>query len=50
MSRADWTGLVLLSILWGGSFFFVELALDALPPLTLVLARVGLALLSTALA
>ncbi len=32
--------LVLLSILWGGSFFFTGLALLELPPLTVVLARV----------
>ena len=35
--------LIILSILWGGSFFFVEVALAELPPLTLVLGRVGIA-------
>lgn len=35
--------LLLLSLLWGGSFFFVEIAVHALPPLTLVVMRVGLA-------
>jgi drug/metabolite transporter (DMT)-like permease len=35
--------LVLLSILWGGSFFFVAIAVREIPPLTLVLARVALA-------
>lgn len=40
MSRADWLRLVLLSLLWGGSFFFVEIALTALPPLVVVWARV----------
>jgi drug/metabolite transporter (DMT)-like permease len=35
--------LVLLSVLWGGSFFFVAVAVCDIPPLTLVLARVALA-------
>jgi drug/metabolite transporter (DMT)-like permease len=39
----DWLLLVLLSILWGGSFFFVAIAVHDIPPLTLVLARVALA-------
>ncbi len=34
--------LVLLSIVWGGSFVFAAVALEALPPLTVVLVRVGL--------
>lgn len=40
MSRADWLRLILLSLLWGGSFFFVEIALTGLPPLVVVWARV----------
>lgn len=43
MNATEWTLLVSLSILWGGSFFFAKVAVEALPPLTLVLARVGLA-------
>lgn len=43
MTRADWTSLVILSVLWGGSFLFVELALDGLPVLSIVWARVALA-------
>lgn len=43
MGTADWITLLVLSLLWGGSFFFVEVAVDALPPLTLVTLRVGLA-------
>lgn len=39
----DWSLLGLLSVLWGGSFVFNGLALRELPPLTLVLLRVGLA-------
>jgi drug/metabolite transporter (DMT)-like permease len=35
--------LLALSILWGGSFFFVGVAVKALPPLTLVLLRVAIA-------
>lgn len=43
MSLRDWSLLIALSILWGGSFFFVRVALDGVPPLTLVLARVVIA-------
>jgi drug/metabolite transporter (DMT)-like permease len=43
MSIAEWGLLVVLSILWGGSFFFAEVALVELPPLTVVLARVTIA-------
>ncbi len=41
----DWSLLGVLSVLWGGSFFFNGLALKELPPLTLVLLRVALAAL-----
>lgn len=43
MTPAEWGLLLGLSVLWGGSFFFVGVALSALPPLTLVVLRVGLA-------
>jgi drug/metabolite transporter (DMT)-like permease len=43
MAAADWGWLVLLSLCWGGTFFFVELLVPHLPPLTIVLARVALA-------
>ncbi|MBE7201892.1 MAG: DMT family transporter [Parafilimonas terrae] len=43
MSSADWLMLIVLSVLWGGSFFFTGVALTALPPLTLVVLRVGIA-------
>jgi drug/metabolite transporter (DMT)-like permease len=36
----DWSLLAVLSILWGGSFFFNGAALRELPPLTLVFLRV----------
>ena len=43
MSAKDWTMLLLLSCLWGGSFFFIGVAVTELPPLTIVTLRVGLA-------
>lgn len=43
MNRAEWGLLVLLSVLWGGAFFCVGIALVELPPLTVVLARVSIA-------
>jgi drug/metabolite transporter (DMT)-like permease len=39
----DWSLLALLSVLWGGSFFFNGVVLRELPPLTLVLLRVAIA-------
>ena len=41
MSSANWGLLILLSVLWGGSFFFTGVALSALPPFTLVFLRVA---------
>ena len=35
--------LLALSVLWGGSFFFTGIAVKELPPLTIVVLRVGLA-------
>ncbi len=46
MGAREWLLIVALSIVWGGSFFFVGVALTALPPLTVVLGRVGLAALA----
>ena len=43
MNRIEWGLLVLLSALWGGAFFCVGVAVVELPPLTVVLARVGIA-------
>jgi drug/metabolite transporter (DMT)-like permease len=43
MSPADRTILLVLSVIWGGSFFFIEIAIDTVAPLTLVLLRVALA-------
>src|SRR4051794_27544453 len=43
MDAQDWSLLAVLSVLWGGSFFFNGIALKELPPLTLVLLRVVIA-------
>jgi drug/metabolite transporter (DMT)-like permease len=43
MTTKDWAMLLLLSLLWGGSFFLISLAVAELPPLTIVLLRVGIA-------
>lgn len=43
MAFADWLLLIALSLVWGGSFFFSKVAVAELPPLTIVLIRVGLA-------
>ncbi len=43
MSSANWLLLIVLSVLWGGSFFFIELALTGLPVLSIVWSRVALA-------
>lgn len=46
MGLREWLLILALSIVWGGSFFFVEVALTAFPPFTVVLCRVGLAALA----
>lgn len=46
MGPMEWGLIALLSVLWGGSFLFVELALVALGPFTVVAARVSLAALA----
>ncbi len=46
MGRLEWGLLLALSVLWGGSFFFVGVAVAALPPFTIVLARVAMAALA----
>ncbi len=43
MQLIDWILLWTLSLLWGGSFLFNELALAGLPPLSIVWGRVALA-------
>lgn len=43
MDLSDWLLLLLLSLLWGGAFFFGKIAVAEWPPLAVVLARVGMA-------
>ena len=43
MNLREWIILIALSVLWGGSFFFVGVAVTEIPPLTLVALRVGIA-------
>lgn len=49
MTSRDWLLLLLLSVLWGGSFFFAAIAVKELPPFTVVILRSGLAALTLAL-
>lgn len=41
MNLTDVVILITLSLLWGGSFFFIEILVDHLPPLTIVTFRVA---------
>ena len=43
MGARLWFLIVILSIIWGASFFFVEIAVERMTPLTIVLCRVGFA-------
>ena len=43
MKLTDWILLWTLSLLWGGSFLFNELALAGLPAISIVWGRVALA-------
>jgi drug/metabolite transporter (DMT)-like permease len=43
MSASDWVLLVTLSVVWGGSFLFIGVAVRELPPLTIVALRVAMA-------
>jgi drug/metabolite transporter (DMT)-like permease len=43
MSLVEWAMLLTLSVLWGGSFFFNEVAVAELPVFTVVVGRVALA-------
>jgi drug/metabolite transporter (DMT)-like permease len=45
MGVREWVLLLVLSVLWGGSFFFFKVLVAELPPFTVVLGRVGLAAL-----
>lgn len=43
ISTRDWLLIVLLGTIWGGSFFFARVAVQEIPPFTLVLLRVAIA-------
>jgi drug/metabolite transporter (DMT)-like permease len=43
MTAWQWAMLLVLSVLWGGSFFFIGVAVKELPPLTVVAARLVIA-------
>jgi drug/metabolite transporter (DMT)-like permease len=43
MGGAEWGLLTLLSLVWGGSFFFYKVLVQALPPFTVVLGRMAIA-------
>jgi drug/metabolite transporter (DMT)-like permease len=43
MRPIEWFLLIVLSIIWGGAFFFGKVAVAELPPFTIVLGRVGIA-------
>ena len=45
MDLKSWSVLLGLALVWGGSFFFIEIALQTYSPLTIVAARVGIAAL-----
>ena len=42
MTAFEWGLLLLLSLVWGGSYFFVGVAVEALPTMTIVFARVSI--------
>ena len=46
MNLREWTMLLMLAVLWGGSFFFAAVALRELPTMTIVFLRVLLASLT----
>ncbi|MEP4379316.1 MAG: DMT family transporter [Alphaproteobacteria bacterium] len=41
MTPVEWGMLLILSVLWGGAFFLIEIALRDLPPFTIMILRVG---------
>ena len=45
VGRTDWILLIVLSILWGSSFAFIDIALQSLPVFTIVFLRVSIAAL-----
>ena len=45
MKPNQWGLLIILSLFWGGSFFFIEIALRDFQPFTLVFLRISIAAL-----
>jgi drug/metabolite transporter (DMT)-like permease len=43
MNGSDWGILVALALIWGGAFFFISVAVHAIPPLTYVWLRLTIA-------
>src|SRR3954454_21276700 len=43
MNRHDWLILGILAVIWGGAFFFINVAVHHVPPLTYVWLRVSIA-------
>lgn len=43
MGPVEWTLLIILSVLWGGSFLFAKIAVTHVPPLVVVWLRVSIA-------
>ena len=43
MGAREWAMLLAPSVLWGGSFFFLEVVISEMSPLTIVYRRVALA-------
>ena len=43
MGFREWFMIAVLSMIWGGSFFFIEITVREMTPLTIVLCRVGFA-------
>ncbi|MEN9894706.1 MAG: hypothetical protein RIR97_558, partial [Pseudomonadota bacterium] len=46
VTPATWGLLVLLGLIWGGSFFFARIAVAHVPPMTLVFLRLSIAALA----
>jgi drug/metabolite transporter (DMT)-like permease len=46
MAPSDWAALLVLSVLWGGTFLFAAVAVKEVPPFTLVFLRVSIAALA----
>lgn len=43
MNRSDWGRMIVLALIWGGAFFFISVAVHAVPPLTYVWLRLTIA-------